>query len=225
MRRSDRLLDLVQVLRDGRRHRAHDMARRLGVSTRTIYRDMDTLMQSGVPVEGSRGVGYTLTAPVTLPPLNLSMDELEALHLGLAIVSDAGEPGMAEAAETLARKIGAVLPEERRTDAQGWSFATYPFADAALGFRYMPPIRRAIRSRQKLRLELPEGARVLRPLKLDYWGRVWTVTGWDEGARDFATLRVDRISALRVLPGLFVDEAGKTLADLARRAGPDPTQT
>jgi predicted DNA-binding transcriptional regulator YafY len=68
MRRTDRLFDLVTALRDGRLHRAQDLAARLEVSVRTIYRDMETLQASGIPVEGERGVGYMLTAPVTLRP-------------------------------------------------------------------------------------------------------------------------------------------------------------
>jgi predicted DNA-binding transcriptional regulator YafY len=57
MRRTDRLFEIIQILRDGKLHRAQDIAARLEVSTRTIYRDMDTLVASGVPVEGERGVG------------------------------------------------------------------------------------------------------------------------------------------------------------------------
>ena len=72
MPRPDRLLDLVRLLSDGRLHRAEDLARRLGVSQRTIYRDMDTLVASGVPIAGERGLGYAALAaragiPTTLP--------------------------------------------------------------------------------------------------------------------------------------------------------------
>ena len=94
MTRSDRLIDLVQILRDGRLHRGRDLAVRLGVSLRTIYRDMDTLVASGLPIEGERGIGYMMTAPITLPPLNLTLEELEALHLGLEVVGKAGDPAM-----------------------------------------------------------------------------------------------------------------------------------
>ena len=69
MRRTDRLFDLIQILRDGRLHRAQDIAERLEVSTRTVWRDMATLMASGLPVEGERGVGYILRPPITLPPI------------------------------------------------------------------------------------------------------------------------------------------------------------
>jgi len=222
MRRADRLVDLIQILRDGRLHRAADMAARLGVSLRTVYRDMDTLAASGVPVMGERGIGYSMTAPVTLPPLNLTLTELEALHLGLAVVGDAADDELKAAARSLSAKIDAVLPEDRSTPPTGWGFAVYPFADAAAGFQHMPSIRAAIRARQKLRIEGrdQDGAtttRIIRPLKMEYWGRVWTVTCWCETANDFDVLRIDRIDRLQALPALFVEEQGKTLMDYRAR--------
>ncbi|MCY4179443.1 MAG: HTH domain-containing protein, partial [Litoreibacter sp.] len=126
MRRTDRLFDLILILRDGRLHRAEDLAERLEVSVRTIYRDMDTLVLSGVPVAGERGLGYMMTAPITLPPLNLTLTELEALHLGMAVVGEAADDELRSAAKTLSAKIDAVLPEDRSTPPSGWGFAVYP---------------------------------------------------------------------------------------------------
>jgi predicted DNA-binding transcriptional regulator YafY len=214
--RPDRLLDLVRLLSDGRLHRAEDLARRLGVSQRTIYRDMDTLVASGVPIAGERGLGYAATAAITLPPLNLTLPELEALHLGLSVVGEAGDDELMAAARTLSEKIDTVLPEDRSARGASFGFATHAFAEASRGFRHMPAIRAAIRARQKLRLILPSDAtsrRIVRPLRLDYWGRVWTVTCWDETTGGFQLLRVDLIDEVAVLPQLFVDEPGRTLAD------------
>lgn len=216
MSRHDRLLDLVRLLSDGRLHRAEDLARRLGVSQRTIYRDMDTLIASGVPIAGERGLGYAATAEITLPPLNLTLAELEALHLGLAVVGEAGDEDQKDAARTLSQKIDAVLPEDRSARGIPFGFATHAFAEASRGFRHMPAIRAAIRARQKLRLGIPgdpRPRRIVRPLRLDYWGRVWTVTAWDETTFSFQLLRVDLLDEVAVLPQLFVDEPGKTLAD------------
>ena len=223
MPRADRLIEMIRILRDGRLHRAEDLAARLGTSPRTIYRDMDRLIASGVPIEGRRGLGYRATAAVTLPPLNLTMTELEALHLGLAAVRRAEDAELREAARSLSARIDAVLPEDRGR-ADGWSFATPPLGDAIAGFRHMASLRAAIRARQKLQLTLRGGdgaetAQVLRPLRLDYWGRVWTLAGWSETTKDFAELRVDRITALRVLPQLFVDEVGRRLVDLEAARG------
>jgi predicted DNA-binding transcriptional regulator YafY len=212
MRRADRLMSLVQILRDGALHRASDLAKAVGVSLRTIYRDMETLAASGVPIEGERGVGYHVTAAITLPPLNLSMTEVEALHLGLMAVGGGSDVELAQAAQSLAQKIDALLPEDRSHGPAPYNFAVYPFADAAKGFQHLPQIRQALRTRQKLLLTINGGDRTVRPLKLDYWGRLWTCVVWCETTRGFDDLRVDQISALRILPSLFVDEPTKSLS-------------
>ena len=218
MGRSDRLFELIQLLRDGRLHRGQDLARQLGVSLRTLYRDMDTLTASGIPVEGERGLGYMMTAPITLPPLNLTLAELEALHLGLAVVSKAADEELQKAAASLSDKVDAVLPEDRAAPATGWGFAVYPFAEAARGFVHMAPIRAAIRSRRKIEITYaaPDGNathHTLRPLQMEYWGRVWTLTSWCELQSDFRVFRVDRIQTLDVSIDEFEEEPGKTLAD------------
>ena len=222
MRRTDRLFELIQILRDGRLHRGKDLAERLEISLRTLYRDMDTLIASGIPVEGERGLGYMMTAPITLPPLNLTLTELEALHLGLAVVTKAADPELQRAAKTLSEKVDAVLPEDRAAPATGWGFAVYPFAEAARGFVHMAPLRAAIRSRRKIDIAYaaPDGAetrRRLRPLQMEYWGRVWTLTSWCELRQDFRVFRVDRIRTLDVSFDTFPEEPGKTLADYLER--------
>lgn len=228
MRRTDRLFELIQILRDGRLHRARDLGQRLGVSTRSIWRDMDVLKASGIPVEGERGLGYMLTAPVMLPPLNLTLAELEALHLGMAVVGQAADAELQAAARSLQGKIDAVLPAHRTAPAAGWGFAIAPFAEAAKGFAHMPAIRKAIRGRTKLRIRYLslEGAatdRVIRPLEMEYWGRLWTLTAWCELREDFRVFRIDRIEAAEALDETFADEPGRTMADYLERysAGPD----
>ncbi|WP_170572057.1 helix-turn-helix transcriptional regulator [Ruegeria atlantica] len=218
MRRTDRLFDIIQILRDGKLHRAQDIADRLEVSVRTIYRDMDTLAASGVPVEGERGVGYMVREQITLPPLNLTPAELEALNLGMAIVAEAADPDLKAAADTLADKIDAVLPTQVVAEADTWKFAVYPFADAARGLAYMAPIRAAIKSRQKLHLSYRriDGVlteRTIRPLHMEYWGRVWTLTAWCELRHGFRVFRIDLIEAVSPLPEIFADEPGKRLSD------------
>jgi len=208
MRRTDRLFEMIQILRDGRLHRARDMADRLEVSVRTVYRDMDTLVASGVPVEGERGI----------------MTELEAFHLGMDIVAKATDKDLADAAKSLVSKIDVVLPEDRAAPASGWGFAVYPFEDAAKGFKYMPTLRAAIRMQHKVQIGYKNEAdevseRVLRPLQLEYWGRVWTLTSWCEMREDFRVFRVDRMQDVAVLPSQFGDDVGKTLSDYLHQLG------
>mgnify|MGYP000058509957 FL=1 len=218
MRRSDRLFDIIQILRDGKLHRAQDIADRLEVSVRTIYRDMDTLVASGVPVERERGVGYMVREAITLPPVTLTTEELEALNLGMAIVAEAADDDLKRAALSLADKIDAVLPTSTVAEADAWKFAVYPFSDATRGFTHMPTLRAAIKSRQKLHLDYRRidgvsTSRTIRPLNMEYWGRVWTLTAWCEARDDFRVFRVDLIEAATALPELFADEPGKRLSD------------
>ena len=202
--RKDRLIELIGLLRDGALHRAQDLAEHLGVSQRTLYRDMDTLMRSGVPVRGERGSGYQMTAPVTLPPLNLTLAELETLHLGLAVMTEADDPDLQSTARSLAAKIDAALPEGQMSENTVWGLAIYPFADTTAGIHHIPIIRAAIRNRQSLKLiyqELDGGVfkSMVEPKQLDYWGRIWTCTLWCRSKEMLREIRVDRIKALTIL--------------------------
>jgi|TARA_R110002049_G_scaffold23545_3_gene83309 predicted DNA-binding transcriptional regulator YafY len=216
MRRSDRLFDIMQILRDGQLHRAQDIAARMAVSPRTIYRDMDTLMASGVPVAGARGVGYRITGAITLPPLTLTPAELEALNLGLAVAAQVADGDLQAAADSLADKIDAVLPTQSAAEADMWKFARYAFGDATHVFTHLPVLRAAIKARQKLRLVYTNKdemvtTRTVRPLLMEHWGRVWTLTAWCELRAGFRVFRLDLIESAEALPELFVDEPGKTI--------------
>ena len=110
MKRDARLYDIVQHLRDGRLHTAAELAARLGVSTRTSWRDMEMLAASGMPVTGERGLGYMLRSPLVLPPTMLTPDELDALVEGLRHVGQEGNP-KAKAARSLLYKVATLLPQ------------------------------------------------------------------------------------------------------------------
>lgn len=211
--RKSRLFALMERLRDGKLHTAEAMAQDLGVSVRTIYRDMEVLAASGVPVEGARGYGYTVHAAITLPPLNLTDGELDALQVALTVLAGSDLEDLGPAARSLSAKIDAVLPADAGKPPAPFTLATEAFADAAKGFAHMPQVRAAIHARQKLRVDLGEARHDIRPLHLDYWGRVWTCVAWSESSGDFLRFQLDKISSITSLPGLFVDEPGKRYAD------------
>jgi predicted DNA-binding transcriptional regulator YafY len=217
MRRSDRLLEILEILQDGRLHRARDIAERLEVSLRTIYRDMDTLVATGAPIDGERGVGYLMRGAVFLPPLGVTLLELEALHLGMAIVGAAADPELQSAARSLQRKIEKVSDASAMAP-KSWGVGVYPFAQAELGFVHMPLIRRAIREKEILEitytaLDGGTSTRCIRPLEAAYWGRVWTLTAWCDLRGGFRAFRIDRIQECSGTKARFADEAGKTLAE------------
>jgi predicted DNA-binding transcriptional regulator YafY len=219
MRRTDRLFDLIQILRDGKLHRASEMAEALEVSTRTIWRDMATLIASGLPVEGERGVGYILSAPITLPPVALTRDELEALRLGVQLVVSAADPSLARAATSLRAKIAAVTPDSARDS--GSDTFVFASAEAARAAPHLSLIRRAIRDHDRLWLRYAAltgkpSERIVRPLQLEFWGRAWTLTAWCEARADFRVFRVDLIEALEQREP-FRPEPGTTIDDYVGR--------
>jgi predicted DNA-binding transcriptional regulator YafY len=210
MSKQDRLSALVALMQDGKTHRAEDLARGFGVSERTIYRDMARLMATGVPVSGTPGEGYRATAETTLPPLNLTGAELEVLTLGLSVLAEAGDTAQQAAARSLQAKLADLLADGAGTAADA------PLRPDAQVQRHLTQIRQAIGTRQKLRVTRRGRNVIIRPLRLDFFGRIWRVVCWDEALGDFAALPVGDISLLATLPGLFVEEPGKTLQDYLR---------
>ena len=225
MRRTDRLFDLIQILRDGRLHRASEMALALGVSVRTIWRDVATLAASGLPVEGERGVGYILRAPITLPPMMLNAVELEALREGLRLAAQSPDPAQARAARSLARKIASVTPAPSRAD-PGDLFA-FPGKTDNRAPAHLPVLRRAIKAHERVTITYidPRGLeshRDIRPLALEKNARVSTLAAFCEARGDFRSFRVDRIVAVAATGERFPDEPGRSLAEYRARVDAEP---
>lgn len=222
MRRTDRLFDLIQILRDGRLHRASDMAQRLGVSVRTIWRDVATLSASGLPVEGERGVGYLLRAPITLPPMILNAAELEVLRLGLRLVAQGTDPRLGRAARGLATKIAAVTPQPTTPDAD--DLHSFPGQKAANAPAHLPIMRAAIRARERLAITYiePNGREShldIQPLQLGLSGKIRLLTAYCETRQDFRSFRADRIIAVARTGELFPDDPARNLVQWRATTG------
>jgi predicted DNA-binding transcriptional regulator YafY len=220
MRRADRLFRIVQLLRAGRLQTAHGLAQKLQVSERTIYRDVQDLQLSGVPILGEAGVGYTLRRDYDLPPLMFNPREITALVLGSRMVATWGDADLAAAANDALRKIEAVLTAGLRDRIDGVRLYVPSVALSSVS-----STREAL---EQLRAAI-EGARIiqvcyrdekgqtterrLRPLALLFWGSVWTLVAWCEMRVDFRSFRVDRFQELRVLEETFTSEAGQRYED------------
>ncbi|NKB51850.1 MAG: WYL domain-containing protein [Rhizobiaceae bacterium] len=220
MRRTDRLFELIQIFRDGRLKLGRELAEQLGVSLRTLYRDIETLVASGIPIEGERGVGYILREPIFLPPLNLSHIELEALQFGMELAKRSSDSELNSAANSLLQKVHAVLPANQQGVNRRWPMSVYS-DNIAADIEHLPILRKAIAGRRKLDLRYRSLAnvlsrRVIRPLQVEFWGQVWTCTAWCEARCDFRAFRVDHIEEVRLLDEQFPLEQGKRLEDYLR---------
>lgn len=225
MRRSERLAEIVEIVRDGRLHRACDIAETVGVSERTIYRDVGALIASGVAIEGERGLGYILREPVFLPPMALTSQELESLKLGMEIVRKTCDDDLAAGAISLLAKVERHANLRRRVPSD-WGFGVYQPAIERRGFAFLPVIRRAIRAGHKLRIAYralsgETSVRTVRPLQTEYWGQVWTCTAWCELRADFRVFRIDRLDRCETTGDVFTPEPGKTLRDYLQRVAAD----
>lgn len=220
MRRADRLFRIVQYLR--RRHivTAHQLAELTEVSERTIYRDVQDLMASGVPVESEAGVGYRLRG-YDLPPLMFDREEIEAVVLGARMVERWTDPELAAAARRAMAKVEAVLPEGMdRLVEETALFAPQGFRRPHITIDFAL-LRRAIREKRRIRFAYQDAAgnatcRTVRPLALAFFGSVWNLVSWCELREDFRAFRPDRMAGLELLEESFPEEPGKMLADFTR---------
>lgn len=222
MRRADRLFEIIQILRRRNLTRARDLAEKLEVSERTIYRDVQDLMASGVPIDGEAGVGYVLRKGFDLPPLMFDEQEIEALVLGARIVQSWADPKLAEAATNVIAKVEAVVPPRLRKVMADTALLA-PANHASEPISVDPSaLRDAVRNAHKVHFAYRDeddnaSQRTVRPLALAFYGRVWLLVSWCEMRNDFRSFRLDRMQTLDVLPDTFTPEPGKTIDDYMRQ--------
>jgi len=227
MRRADRLFQLVQLLRRRRVTTAAWLAEQLGVSDRTIYRDVQDLLCAGVPIEGEAGVGYALPTNFDLPPLMFDREEITALALGARMVQSWADDRLAKAASGALAKVQAVVPPalKRRIDAEALHA---PGEHVSPEIRhYLAPMRGALEAQKVIwlayvRADGTSSERRVLPLGLFFWGNCWSLTAWCELRVGFRNFRVDRISGLEVLDERFELTPGRTLDDFFAAAESRP---
>ncbi|HEX7732687.1 MAG TPA: YafY family protein [Rhodanobacter sp.] len=219
MRRADRLFLIIHALR-GRRTAlpARTLAETLGVSLRTVYRDVADLQLSGVPIEGEAGVGYVLRKGADIPPLMFTADELESLVVGTRFVRAFAGDKLAAGAQAALLKIEAVLPPELRERAARTRIYAPMWRDertAEFAAR-IDRLHGAIGGNRVLRLDYRDEAgrasvREIEPLCLAFWGGKWTLGAWCRLRAGFRNFRPDRIDCLDETGEVFAAVAGRDL--------------
>jgi predicted DNA-binding transcriptional regulator YafY len=232
MRRTDRLFQIVQLIRGRRLTTAAFLAQRLEVSERTIYRSVADLQRQGVPIEGEAGVGYRLGQGFDMPPLMFTADEARALVASVRMAQVWQDPALAQASQVALGKILSALPSASRAAAQSMAIYAPPIGLDPLVKTTLQTLREAAQAHRKVNVQYKDSSeqftlRTLRPLGCFYWGKVWTLAAWCEVRDGFRSFRLDRIASVRPIDGKngqFQDEPGKRLADYLRSAAPTGVQ-
>ena len=213
MRRADRLFQIVQYLRNRRLTTAHWLSEKLEVSERTIYRDIQDLMLSSTPIEGEAGVGYVLRKGFDIPPLMFTKGEIEALVIGARMAKTWGGSKLARSAEFALDKIEAVLPDNLKAELEKPRLFVPEILTDIETASLLDEIREAVNNHQIIHIDYTsvkdkKTQRILRPLGLFFWGKVWTLAAWCELRHDYRSFRVDRIDNLTITENNFNEDEG-----------------
>lgn len=205
MRRTERLFQIIQVLRSKRRPvTGRELADELEVSLRTLYRDIAELMAQRVPIRGEAGTGYVIDSGYDMPPLMLTQDELEAAVLGAAWVAQRGDAALARGARDLIGKLTAAVPEHLRPVVLDAQLAPISHHVRAVDAFDLAAVRNAIREQRKMRIAYSDEAgsateRTIWPFMIGYFETVRIVVAWCELRDGFRHFRSDRFQEARTL--------------------------
>ena len=199
---SSRLLELLSLLQGRRDWPGNELADRLGVSPRTIRRDMERLRALGYPVSSLTGPagGYRLRAGTAMPPLLLDDEEAIAIAVGLRTAARASVTGIEETAVRALVKLEQVLPSHlrRRVAALGSATITMPVGGPTVDPQHLTVIAAACRDAECLRFAYhsrdgTDTRREVEPHSLVNHGHRWYLVAWDRHRADWRTFRIDRL--------------------------------
>jgi predicted DNA-binding transcriptional regulator YafY len=221
-RRADRLFQIVQILRGRRLTTAALLAERLNVSPRTIYRDIQDLSLSGVPVEGEAGSGYRLMEGYHLPPLMLTPQESEAMMVAIRLLRTWGGDSLSLSLESAQEKLLAILPAESRRRAEQSRIFAPDFGEQGFSKSRFDHIHQAISHQEVLALHYRDEAgqlswRDVQPLGLFFWGEHWLLVAWCERRGDYRSFRLDRCLTVTGTGRRFSERADRSLNDFLRK--------
>jgi predicted DNA-binding transcriptional regulator YafY len=209
MRRTERLFQIIQILRSKRRSvTGRELAEELEVSLRTLYRDIAELMAQRVPIRGEAGTGYVIDADYDMPPLMLTQDELEAAVLGAAWVAQRGDAALARGARDLIGKLTEAVPEHLRPVVLDAQLSPVSFGARTVDAFDLAAVRAAIREQRKMRIAYADESgrtteRTIWPFMIGYFETVRIVVAWCELRDGFRHFRSDRFRDAQVLDARY----------------------
>lgn len=226
---TSRVLQLLGLLQSRRVWTSEDLAHRLGVTTRSVRRDVERLRDLGYPVHASRGHGggYQLGAGAALPPLLLDPDEAVAMAVCLRLAAGGTVAGVGESALRALSKLDQVMPARLRSQVSAVHDTTVtltsPSPDSPVAPDVLMTLARACRDREHVNagyvdIRGAETHRRLEPYQLVTTGRRWYLLAYDRDKEDWRSLRLDRMSDVRAMGSTFVARQAPDAASYVQRA-------
>jgi len=205
MRRADRLLQIIQILR--REHQpvtSFALSEELEVSQRTIYRDIASLESTGVPIRGEAGIGYVLDQGYHLPPLMFTESELEAIMLGARMVDGRVDDDMSRAARDVVAKIETVIPESLKQTLLGTPLFAPLWIEQPPEIFDLTELRAAIRAEREINIDYTDlkgtkTSRIIWPITIGLFPSSRIISAWCTKRRGFRAFRTDKITRFKVL--------------------------
>lgn len=212
MNRIDRLVATVLLLQSKRLIRAEDIARHFSISLRTVYRDMRSLDEAGVPVAAEAGEGYSLASGYHLPPVMFTKEEASALFIGSELAKQFTDDTLRTHIETALLKVRSVLPAETQEHLDALGNATFiapRYASKPQRGNHTAAIQEAIASRRVLRIDYysylndESTKRTVEPLGMIYYAERWHLIAYCRLREDIRDFRTDRIESLALKDETF----------------------
>ncbi len=223
MRRAERLFRIIQIMRTANGAlTAQQIAEKLEISKRSVYRDMAHLIGSGAPIDSEPGVGFMLRDEFDLPPLSFTFEQLEALALGAKTLALIADKDMSAAAKEALAKIRDAVPQSHQEKLDSPHLMVVPPQGITMPQKELRQARKAIDEKRILSvtyraLDDKVSERELYPLALTNFGPIWLMTAWCVTRQDFRDFRMDRFDQMQVQREKFTLAPHQTLETYLKR--------
>lgn len=219
MRRADRLFEIIEIMRESASAvTALSLSMELGVSERTIYRDIAGLQGQGVPIEGEAGIGYVLRPGFHLPPLMFTMEEIETIVLGARLAAQRGGDAVEKTADRVLAKVKAAMPDNLQLKMDNVPLYAPPLYETDNGIVDLAAANHCIRNQLKVDTDYRDGMgavskRIIWPVAVAFFSASTLLSAWCEMRGAFRHFRIDRFTRFDVLDEKYDGGNGRLLND------------
>ncbi|MFL1896432.1 helix-turn-helix transcriptional regulator [Aquimarina sp. 2-A2] len=205
MNRLTRISAILTQLQSKKIVKAKEIAERFEISLRTVYRDIKTLQDAGIPIGSENGVGYFMVDGFSLPPMMLTEEEANALIVSEKLILNQGDQSLIRDFSSLLIKIKAILKSVQKDDVTKLSDRLEPSVKReTLKSNWLSTVQKAITKTNVIEIQYnsiskqEQTVREIEPLAIYFTERAWVLVAFCRLRNDLREFRLDRISRVVV---------------------------